>query len=122
MLFSECCYEFRTTEYGWLLVTDFCNDPLLENSTPSSSLNKTQARGGTRIPCEIPATLINLDQKARVPQIQRIQEIELDEAPHVYICQPYKFTVVRKRIQDMYVSFTDFRPGLRDVWIDTSVS
>jgi len=61
VLFSECCYEFRTTEYGWLLVTDFCNDPLLENSTPSSSLNKTQARGGTRIPCEIPATLINLD-------------------------------------------------------------
>jgi hypothetical protein len=24
---------------------------------------------------------------------------------------------VRSRIQDMYVSFTDFRPGLRDVWI-----
>ena len=68
------------------------------------------------------ATLVNLDQKARVPQIQRIQEIALDEAPHVFICQPYKFTVVRKRIQDMYVSFTDFRPGIRDVWIDTSVS
>jgi peptide/nickel transport system substrate-binding protein len=63
------------------------------------------------------AALINLDQKSRVPQIQRIQEIELDEAPHIYICQPYKFTAVRSRIQDMYVSFTDFRPGLRDVWI-----
>ena len=62
-------------------------------------------------------TLVTLDQKARVPQIQRIQEIELDEMPHVYICQPYKFTVVRSRIQNMYVSFTDFRPGLRDISI-----
>jgi len=62
-------------------------------------------------------TLVTLDQKARIPQIQRIQEIELDEAPHVYICQPYKFTVVRSRVQDMYVSFTDFRPGLRDISI-----
>ena len=59
--------------------------------------------------------IITLDQKARVPLIQRIQEIELDEAPHIYICQPYKFTVVRNRVQDMYVSFTDFRPGLRDI-------
>jgi peptide/nickel transport system substrate-binding protein len=59
--------------------------------------------------------LITLDQAARVPLIQRIQEIELDEAPHIYICQPYKFTVVRNRIQGMYVSFTDFRPGLRDI-------
>ncbi len=64
------------------------------------------------------ATLINLDQKARVPQIQRIQEIVLDEAPHVFICQPYKFTVVRSKVKDMYVSFTDFRPGLRNVWLD----
>jgi hypothetical protein len=44
-----------------LLVADFCNDPLLENSKASSTRNKTQARGGTRIPCEIPATLVNLD-------------------------------------------------------------
>ncbi len=62
-----------------------------------------------------------VDQKTRVPGIIRIQELEIEEAPHVYLAQPYKFTAVRKRIRDMYVSFTDFRPGLREIWVDTSV-
>jgi hypothetical protein len=39
---------------------DFWDDLSLENPTPNSTLNKTGARGGTRIPCEIPATLISL--------------------------------------------------------------
>ncbi len=64
------------------------------------------------------ATSVNLDQAKRVPQIQRIQELELDEAPHVFLAQPYKLTAIRKRVHDMYVSFTDFRPGLRDIWLD----
>jgi peptide/nickel transport system substrate-binding protein len=64
------------------------------------------------------ATSVNLDQASRVPQIQRIQELELDEAPHVFVAQPYKLTAIRKRVHDMYVSFTDFRPGLRDIWLD----
>jgi peptide/nickel transport system substrate-binding protein len=63
-------------------------------------------------------TSVNLEQKTRVPQIQRIQELALDEAPHVFLAQPYKFTAVRKSIQDMYVSFTDFRPGLREIWLN----
>jgi hypothetical protein len=44
-----------------LLRARFWDDSLLENSTPSVTLNNTGARGGTRIPCEIPATLIGLD-------------------------------------------------------------
>jgi hypothetical protein len=44
--------------------------------------------------------------------------LELDEAPHVFLAQPYKLTAIRKRVHDMYVSFTDFRPGLRDIWLD----
>ena len=44
-----------------LLRTDFWDDPFLENSTPSLPLNRTEARRGTRIPCEIPVTLVNLD-------------------------------------------------------------
>ena len=39
----------------------FWDDPLLENSTPSLTLNRTQARRSTRIPCEIPVALVNLD-------------------------------------------------------------
>jgi peptide/nickel transport system substrate-binding protein len=64
------------------------------------------------------ATSVNMNQAARVPQVQRIQELELEEAPHVFLAQPYKQTAVRKRVHDMYVSFTDFRPGLRDIWLD----
>ena len=41
--------------------THFWDDPLLENSTPSLPLNRTHGRCGTRIPCEIPITLVNLD-------------------------------------------------------------
>jgi ABC-type transport system substrate-binding protein len=61
---------------------------------------------------------VNLDQKARVPQVHRIQELALEEAPHVFLAQPYKFTATRKNVKDMYVSFTDFRPGLREIWLE----
>jgi hypothetical protein len=44
-----------------LLCTDFWDDRFLENSPPSLALNRTRARRGTRIPCEIPVTLVNLD-------------------------------------------------------------
>jgi ABC-type transport system substrate-binding protein len=60
----------------------------------------------------------SIDPKVRNPQIIRLQELQIEESPHIYLCQPYKFTAVRKRIQDMYVSFTDFRPGLREIWVD----
>lgn len=59
-----------------------------------------------------------LDPSQRLAQAQRLQELALDEAVHVFLAQPYKYTAVRRRIQDMYVSFTDFRPGLREVWIN----
>jgi len=41
--------------------THFWDDRLLENSTPTLILKRTQARRGTRIPCEIPVTLVSLD-------------------------------------------------------------
>jgi peptide/nickel transport system substrate-binding protein len=62
--------------------------------------------------------LIELNSEERHKQIRRIQEIILDEAPHVYICQPMKFHAVRKNLKDMYVGFNDFHPGLRTVWLE----
>lgn len=41
--------------------TDFWDHPILETFRLSVNLNKTETRGGTRIPCEIPITLISLD-------------------------------------------------------------
>ncbi len=61
--------------------------------------------------------VINLDSKTRHEQFARIQEIVLDEVPHIYLCQKYKFQVVRKRVKDMYVAFTDFNGGLREAWV-----
>jgi peptide/nickel transport system substrate-binding protein len=59
-----------------------------------------------------------VDQKARIPDIIKLQQLVIDEAPHVFLCQPYTYTAVRKRVQDMYVSFTGFRPGLRTIWVN----
>ena len=62
--------------------------------------------------------LVNLDSASRHEQIRRIQEIVLEEAPHIYICQPYKFHAVRNEVMDMYVAFNDFHTGLRTVWLN----
>lgn len=62
--------------------------------------------------------LVNLDQKTRREQSKRIQEIVLDENPHIYLVQPFVFHAVRNRIKNHYVSFTNFNPSLRTVWID----
>lgn len=64
------------------------------------------------------AATVTLDQKQRLPQVQRVQELILDEAPNIYLVVPYVYTAVQKRVKDMYVSFTGFRPGLREVWLD----
>lgn len=58
------------------------------------------------------------DQAQRKPLYRRMQEIVLTEAPNVYLVQPKKFHIVRNRVQNMYVSFTDFLPGLREAWVE----
>ncbi len=63
------------------------------------------------------AALVNLDSASRHDQIRRIQEIVLDQAPHIYICQPRKFHAVRTAVKDMYVAFNDFHTGLRTTWL-----
>lgn len=62
--------------------------------------------------------LIELNSEERHKQIRRIQELVLDEAPHIYTCQPMKFHAVRSNLKDMYVGFNDFHPGLRTVWME----
>ena len=62
--------------------------------------------------------VVELDQVKRHQQVRRIQEIALDEFPHITTVQPYKFQVMRKQVKDMYVAFTDFNGGLRTAWLD----
>jgi len=61
---------------------------------------------------------VNLDIPSRKEQVRRIQELVLDEVPHVYLLQNYKFRAVRNDVKDMYVAFNDFHSGLRTVWLD----
>lgn len=57
--------------------------------------------------------LATLDQAARPPLYQRIQEIIATEAANLYTVQPYKFQAVRKGVSGMYVYFGNTNPGLR---------
>jgi peptide/nickel transport system substrate-binding protein len=57
------------------------------------------------------------DNARRHEIYRRIQEIIAQEAAHVYTVQPRKFQVVRKRVSGMYVAYTDFNPGLRNVCV-----
>jgi peptide/nickel transport system substrate-binding protein len=57
--------------------------------------------------------LAELDQAARVPMYQRLQEIIAEDAANIYLVQPYKFQVVNNRLTGMYVFFGNTNPGLR---------
>lgn len=62
--------------------------------------------------------LVELDHEKRRQQVIRIQELILEEAPHIYLCQAYWFHGVRNYVKDMYAAFTNFYPGLRTAWLD----
>jgi peptide/nickel transport system substrate-binding protein len=57
--------------------------------------------------------LATADQAARMEAYTRIQQIIAEEVPHLYTVQSYKFQVANQRVDGMYVSYTDFNPGLR---------
>lgn len=57
--------------------------------------------------------LATADVDERLAAYQRIQEIIAEDVPNLYTVQPYKFQVANQRVEGMYVSYTDFNPGLR---------
>ncbi|MGH2616083.1 MAG: ABC transporter substrate-binding protein [Thermomicrobiales bacterium] len=57
--------------------------------------------------------LATADEAARMEAYTRIQQIIAEEVPHLYTVQPMKFQVANQRVSGMYVSYTDFNPGLR---------
>lgn len=60
------------------------------------------------------ATTVHED---RVALYHQIQQRIIDDAVNIYTVQPYKFHVVRDQLTGMYVSYTDFNPGLRNACI-----
>ena len=57
--------------------------------------------------------LAELDQTARLPMYQRMQEIIAEDAANLYLVQPYKFQAVNNRMTGMYVNYSDNNRGLR---------
>jgi peptide/nickel transport system substrate-binding protein len=57
--------------------------------------------------------LATADVDQRLAAYQRIQEIIAEDVPNLYTVQPFKFQVANQRVEGMYVSYTDFNPGLR---------
>ena len=62
--------------------------------------------------------LLTIDPAKRKDLYRKMQEILIDESPHMTLAQPYKYQVVRNRVKDMYVAYTDFNGGLREAWVD----
>jgi peptide/nickel transport system substrate-binding protein len=60
---------------------------------------------------------ITLDQAKRLPMYTKLQQILLTELLEVPLLVAYKYQVVNKRLRNMYVSYTDFNPGLRTAWL-----
>jgi peptide/nickel transport system substrate-binding protein len=61
------------------------------------------------------AAMATLDQAERRELMAQVQRIVLDELPHLYLYQDYRFSAIRSRVQNYYVAFTTFRPALRGI-------
>jgi peptide/nickel transport system substrate-binding protein len=57
------------------------------------------------------------DQPKRKQLYTRAQQILLTDLPHIPLVQDMKYQVVRKRLNNMYVAYTDFNTGLREAWV-----
>ena len=97
-------------------VNDF-GDPFGDTAA-SRWFNKGEGWSNEELADNYAKALVELDSDARHEQLRRIQELVLEEAPHIYIAQPLKFHAVRANLKDMYVAFNDFHTGLRTVWLD----
>lgn len=64
--------------------------------------------------------LVTLDQDARVPMYQEIQEIILGDVANLFTVQPYVFQGVNTRVSGMYVSYLNTNPGLKTACVAAS--
>jgi peptide/nickel transport system substrate-binding protein len=63
---------------------------------------------------------ITLDQKKRLAIYKEAQRILLTELLEVPLIAVMKFQVTRRRVNNMYVAFSDFNTGLRTAWVGGS--
>jgi ABC-type transport system substrate-binding protein len=61
---------------------------------------------------------ITLDDKKRLAMYKELEKILLTELLQVPLVAVSKFQVVRKRVKNMYVAFSDFNTGLKTAWVE----
>lgn len=61
---------------------------------------------------------IQLDQAKRLAMYKELQKILLEEQLQSPLVAVTKFQVVRKRVKNMYVAFSDFNTGLKTAWVE----
>jgi peptide/nickel transport system substrate-binding protein len=61
---------------------------------------------------------ITLDEKKRLAMYKELQRILLTEQLQVPLVAVTKFQVVRRRVRNMYVAFSDFNTGLKTAWVE----
>ena len=60
---------------------------------------------------------ITLDPKKRLAMYKELQRILLEEQLQSPLVAVTKFQVVRRRVNNMYVAFSDFNTGLKTAWV-----
>jgi peptide/nickel transport system substrate-binding protein len=61
---------------------------------------------------------ITLDPAKRLKMYKDLQRLLLEEQLQVPLVAVTKFQVVRKRVKNMYVAFSDFNTGLKTAWVE----
>jgi peptide/nickel transport system substrate-binding protein len=61
---------------------------------------------------------IQLDQKKRIPMYKEAQRLLMNDVVQIPLVAVSKFQVVRPRVQNMYVAFSDFNSGLKTAWVE----
>ena len=61
---------------------------------------------------------ITLDDKKRLAMYKELEKILLTELLQAPLVAVSKFQVVRKRVKNMYVAFSDFNTGLKTAWVE----
>ena len=61
---------------------------------------------------------IQLDPKKRLPIYQELAADPARTSSQIPLVAIKKYQVVRKRVKNMYVAFSDFNTGLQRAWLD----
>lgn len=108
---------------GQLTARGMRGDPngFVSEFNPTTPIFKTWFEGGWKndeLSKALDDALSTPDQATRKTLYTRAQQLILTDFPHIPLVQDMKYQVVRTRLKNMYVAYTDFNTGLREAWVE----